>query len=434
MLFQVFALLASCLLAVQGLSLTGSRTLVVHDDKNVPSADYSKFVTLLKGHSLELSFVDVSEEDVDTIELFQMEDRKYDNLIVFPIKGKLLNKKVSSKALLQFFDKGGNIFTMTSPNAVAEPLRNYLNQLGIYPSPKGQQLVDYFQSDSAEEVLKVSSNLLQNRFVFESPDGKTSFSFGKSSVALLDNREQIVPILRASQTATINGKGDEEPWIEAGSQGYVVTGFQGLNNARTSWVGSVDFLKDESFNTNDQFISELIKWTFQEKSVIKSTGALHTHADGTPYDTLKYKVNDEVNYKVGLSEWVDDKWVPFVADDVQFELRQVDPYYRLTMVGAETDGEVQYYTTGDFKLPNRHGMFTFLTDYRREGLTFIREADVRAIRHLANDEYLRSWAITNAWVYMATIYVVIVSFVAFLIIFLTTSSKDKKATVTKKTN
>lgn len=427
MLF-ITTLLLTFLSCIQAISLTGSKTLIIYDDSQDSLDNYSKFLSLLESHSFEVSNFKLSSND--SLALLNGKENQFDNLIIFPNKVKGFNKLVPAKDLLKFFENGGNILSMTSPGFISTSVRVFLNQLGIYPSPRDAQLVDYF-TDSQIDDLKISSEFLINDKVFKTNETK-EFKFGKTSAALLDNREQIVPILKSSKTSFTKRK-SAEPWT-AGSQGYVATGFQNLINARAVWVGSIDFFNNNNFKINNEFIEELIKWNFNEKSIVKSVNPKHSHADGTPYDEIKYKVNDMVTYSIGISEWNGEKWIPYIADDVQFELRQIDPYYRLTLKQSEQTEDVQYYTTGDFKLPNRHGMFTFITDYKRSGLSFFKESDVKAIRHLANNEYPRSWEITNAWVYLSAIFGVIAAFVVFVIAFVTTKPSNNKVTVTKKNN
>ncbi|CAD6623759.1 BAG_1a_G0014260.mRNA.1.CDS.1 [Saccharomyces cerevisiae] len=407
-----------------------SRTLVLYDQSTEPLEEYSVYLKDLEQRNYKLEYLDINSTST-TVDLYDKEQRLFDNIIVFPTKGgKNLARQIPVKQLIKFFENEGNILCMSSPGAVPNTIRLFLNELGIYPSPKGHVIRDYF-SPSSEELV-VSSNHLLNKYVYNAKKSE-DFVFGESSAALLENREQIVPILNAPRTSFTESKGKCNSWT-SGSQGFLVVGFQNLNNARLVWIGSSDFLKNKNQDSNQEFAKELLKWTFNEKSVIKSVHAVHSHADGTSYDEEPYKIKDKVIYSVGFSEWNGEEWLPHIADDIQFELRQVDPYYRLTLSPSGNDSETQYYTTGEFILPDRHGVFTFLTDYRKIGLSFTTDKDVKAIRHLANDEYPRSWEISNSWVYISAICGVIVAWIFFVVSFVTTSSVGKKLETFKKTN
>ena len=439
----VFTLWSFTSVLVNGLSVTGSRTLVLIDGKVDDVDNYSRFIDLLQSHSFDVTPLPLTSRSTKIHIFDETGDRLYDNIVIFPIKGRHFNKQLSAKKLIQFSESGGNILTVTNPIAASDSILAYLNQLGIYPSPKDYFLQDYFQEVGGDNDnstnLQFQESCLLNPTIYkpqtETNDKPSSFSFGdQCSSALLDNREQLVPIMTASRTSFTRDADSNALW-GAGTQSYLVAGFQNLYNARTAWVGSMAFFNDANFEQNSQFVDELVKWVFKEKAVVEMTGFRHTHADGRSYEEVPYKVTDEVVYEIGLKMWDGEKWVPYVADDVQFELRQVDPYYRITMHSSSSDNgnESMNYTTGPFKLPTRHGMFKFMTDYKRPGWTFVEVEDVRAIRHLANDEYRRSWEITNAWVYLASIYSVICLFVAFVFFFLTTPM-SKAVPTEKKTN
>lgn len=398
-----------------------------------------------KGNNVDDNDDDTTDKSIDSIKYSILKnngENAFDHLIFFPSKTKqLIKEKINAKSIIKFFHNGGNILTITSPKQLSEPVRIYLNELGIYPSPKNQFLKDNFIDNDEKDQLFVSSDQLINKYVYYLNDENKVFNFGQSSVAILDNREQIVPIVRSSKTSFINSNKKKltkkDIWGQ-GSQTYLTVGFQGLNNARTVWVGSLDFFNDLNFIENESFINELINWNFNEKSVLRLNSANHSHVSGESYDAKPYKVNDPVEYNISLSQWVNNNWESFSSNDIQFELRQVDPYYRITMQEIKEDEaediDFTKYTTGPFKLPNRHGMFKFYLDYKRAGLSFIEHSDVKAIRHLANDEYSRSFEITNAWIYLASIFVVIISFISFIIIFLTTNSKMDKIIKEKKEN
>lgn len=409
---------------VYAASVHASKTLVFYDERLDQLDSFSNFLSDLKNREYELDYY--SANSTLDIELFEGENRLYDNLIVLPVKGKHINKLVSDKTLLQFYNDGGNILSVTSPSAVPDSIRLFLNQLGIFPSPKGYELVDNVQGS-----LKIDSSDFRDSRICDAKYG-SSITLNGASSALLDNREQIFPILAAPRTSYTKATG-KDSW-SVGSQGFLATAFQNLKNARVAWLGSVDFLKDEFYGNNGNFVQEIAKWVFQEKNVIRSVDASHFHVDGTSYDEVPYKIKDAVIYEVGFSEWNGEQWVPFITDDVQFELRMLDPYYRLTLKPGRQKDEIQYYTTGEFRLPDHHGVFTFETDYKRDGFSFAVQRDVRPIRNLAHSEYTRSGNISNAAVYLCSIFSVIFAWVIFIIFFITASPAVNKAVNTNKKN
>ncbi|CDF91619.1 related to Dolichyl-diphosphooligosaccharide--protein glycosyltransferase subunit WBP1 [Zygosaccharomyces bailii ISA1307] len=405
-------------------SVHPSRTLVLYDERLDQLGDFSRFFDNLKEREYDMHFS--SANSSARIDLYEGEHRLYDNLVVLPVKGKQVNKLIPVDLLLQFYNDGGDVLSVTDPAAVCDSVRLFLNQLGIYPSPRGYELVD-----NVKENLVFGPNELKNYHIHATKGDKSLF-VQNASAALLDNRQQLVPILAAPRTSFTRAAG-KDAWT-VGSQGFLAAGFQNLNNARVVWLGSVDFLKDAFYDNNGEFAQELAKWVFREKNVIKSLEPTHSHADGTTYETLPYKIKDIVVYEIGFSEWNGKKWQPYIADDIQFELRMLDPYYRLTLKPGRKEEQVQYYTTGEFNLPDHHGVFTFQTDYKRDGFSFVVQKDVRAIRNLAHSEYARSSEISNAAVYLTGIFAVIFAWIIFIIFFITAPPTIVKTVSSKKKN
>ncbi|AGO11770.1 AaceriADL003Cp [[Ashbya] aceris (nom. inval.)] len=394
------------------ISVHGMKSLLIYDSRITDLGQYKNFLDMLRERHYELEEVSVNGT-ASSISLYDGDIRLYDNLILFPIKSRTISKDINVKSLLQFFEDGGSVLAVTSPNGVTDSARVYLEQMKIHVSPKDYKLVDYFHEGSID-VIPVNTSTVKNKHVFSS-DAAFELTYSGSS-ALLKNDGLVIPVLPAPRTSqNKNKKGDQ--WT-VGSQGYLVASVQNLNNARTSWVGSDSFFNDSNWPKNGVFVEELIKWTFGEKAVIKSTGFTHKHSNGQSYDEAPYKIKDTIFYEIGFSEWNGSEWVPFHADDIQFELRMLDPYYRLTLTPSRTSSDSQYYSTGDFALPDHHGVYTFITQYMSRGLSFVIQKDVKPIRHLANDEYPRSYEITNSWVFLCSIYAVITLFVTFVAIYL----------------
>ncbi|AAS51918.2 ADL003Cp [Eremothecium gossypii ATCC 10895] len=396
------------------ISVHGMKTLLIYDSRITDLGQYQNFLGMLRERQYQVEEVSV-DGTASSISLYDGDVRLYDNLILFPIKSRTISKDINVKSLLQFFEEGGSVLAVTSPNGVTESARVYLEQMKIHVSPRDYKLVDYFH-DGPIDVLPVNTSTVRNKHIFSS-DSVSELTYSGSS-ALLRNDGLVIPVLPAPRTSLSKNKKGEQ-WT-AGSQGYLVASVQNLNNARTSWVGSDSFFNDGNWQKNGAFVEELIKWTFGEKAVIKSTGFTHKHSNGLTFDQLPYKIKDNIFYEIGFSEWNGSKWVPFHADDIQFELRMLDPYYRLTLEPSRVSVDSQYYSTGNFALPDHHGVYTFVTQYMNSGLSFVIQKDVKPIRHLANDEYPRSYEITNSWVFLCSISAVIALFVAFVAIYLFT--------------
>lgn len=93
----------------------------------------------------------------------------------------------------------------------------------------------------------------------------------------------------------------------------------------------------------------------------------------------------------------------------------LSPFQRLKLnyrkrQSTETEGVYQV----TFKIPDQHGVFNFFVDYKRPFLTSIEEKTTVPVRHMAHDEFTRSFLISGAWPYHAGITCTIVGWLAFV--------------------
>ncbi|CDO54515.1 similar to Saccharomyces cerevisiae YEL002C WBP1 Beta subunit of the oligosaccharyl transferase (OST) glycoprotein complex [Geotrichum candidum] len=416
------------------------KTLVLFDEGTHQEL-YSTFFADLKERGLELDFLNV--KDTADFDLIVDGENEYDNLLVLPTKVKSLGPKLKADTLLEFFNKGGNILAITNAVSSPESLREFLNELEISVAPRGYRAIDHFSYDTTDEikhdVIRVSERADSNIL-------STGEVLYRGSAAYLGNSNpHVVPIAHGSKTsyaydAADDGLALQTPWA-SGTQLYYVAGFQGNNNARVAWAGSSDLFSDEFFGLNPEnrkAAAELSKWTFQEKNVLKLEYSQHEAVNETAeWSTTSghalYHVKENVKYTAALSEWDGERWTPYVADDIQLEFVMLDPYYRLTFgAPVEQTATAAVYVT-EFKVPDQHGIFTFKLDYERPGLTFLRDHKTVTVRHTANDEWPRSWEITNSWVYMSSFLAVVGAWIAFVVFYLfigkggeTSTSKAKK--------
>lgn len=430
----MFSSFYKVLLVLIGFSLAASAagydTLLFYTD-NDDLSTYSQLVSTLEENNLNVFTHQINHEEQLPI-LDVNNNVIYKNLLILPNKAKKLASNIDSDSLLQYANKGGNVIVVTDNSGPQLDVNIFLNQLGIYPAPKGYKYIDYHNNGQIDPKFL-------NKFIVNLND-ETTLSFESPSVALISNSEYLIPLLQTPKSSfTTNldldndasvALSDDSVW-HSGNQGYLSVAFQGLNNGRILWLGSPSILADKDLDTN------IIQWTYQLKSVIKATFSNHKRVDSQNPDIEipfvdaddYYKVKDTTFYQIGLSKYEGDKdkWVPYTIDDegdhVQLEFIMLDPYYRLNLNHTgSTESEAIY--SALFKIPDQHGMFTFSVDYRRPGLSFVTVEEVVPIRHLANDEYARSWEIPNSSVYMAGYGVVVIGWLFFIVFYIFSSMKN----------
>lgn len=118
------------------------------------------------------------------------------------------------------------------------------------------------------------------------------------------------------------------------------------------------------------------------------------------------------------------------GDELQLEFSMLSPFWRLNLNLLESTADASVFGTG-FQIPDQHGIFNFMVNYKRSFLTSIEEKSTVTIRHRAHNEWPRSFTIPSAWPWVSSIYVTIAGFLAFVTLWL--YSAPPKAVGQKKT-
>lgn len=95
----------------------------------------------------------------------------------------------------------------------------------------------------------------------------------------------------------------------------------------------------------------------------------------------------------------------------------LSPFHRLTLEETSTTQSASIFTTS-FKLPDQHGIFNFLVNYKRPFLTNVFEKRTVTVRHFAHDEWPRSFDISGAWPWVAGIGVTVSGWLVFVLLWL----------------
>ncbi|KAK5656203.1 hypothetical protein OQA88_4964 [Cercophora sp. LCS_1] len=457
------SLLSFCLLVlvsvVSAISTTGNRLLVVLDDV-ADKADYSKFLGDLESRGFKLTFETPKSE---SLSLFHLGERAYDHLIVFPSKAKGLGPNLTANILLQFLNAQGNILlTLGSGYAAPSALVSLLDQLDIQlPADRTGLVVDHFNYDSIsapdthDVILLPPPGALRpgvkNYFGVGAPVGDV-LAFPHGVGATLGAGELLSPIVRAPRTAySYNPKEQAEvldDLFAAGEQLALVSAFQARNSARFTLVGSAEMLQDKWFDAevknvagaafktfNRGFAKRLSGWTFQEVGVLRVNWIEHRlNEAGASNETNPklYRIKNDVTYSISVSEWSWDSWTGYsvpLVDALQLEFSMLSPFHRLPLAldAARSTPEASVYTTS-FRLPDQHGIFNFKVNYKRPFLTNVEEKNTVSVRHMAHDEWPRSFVISGAWPWIAGIGATITGWLGFCALWMYSAPVGKKET------
>jgi len=446
---------------VSAISTAGDRLLVVLDDV-ADKEGYSKFLGDLETRGFKLSFETPKSE---SLKLFHLGERTYDHLIIFPTKVKGLGPNLTPNIILDFLGAKGNILlALSSSSAAPSSLVSLLAELDIQlPVDRTGLVVDHFNYDSesaadSHDVLllpppKPLRSDIKDIFSTGAPaDEVIAFPHGVG--ATLGAGELLTPILRAPRTAySYNPKEQAEAVTDdlfaAGEQLALVSTFQARNSARFTLVGAAELLQDKWFDAsvkevgsnkavktfNREFSKRLSGWTFQELGVLRVNWIEHhlNEKGATNESNPKiYRIKNDVTYTISLSEYAYDKWTAFTlpsTDTLQLEFSMLSPFHRLplTLDPKHSTLEQAAYTAS-FKLPDQHGIFNFKINYKRPFFSNLEEKNTVSVRHMAHDEWPRSFVISGAWPWITGIGATVVGWLGFCALWMYSAPVGKKET------
>ncbi|KAL6872554.1 Dolichyl-diphosphooligosaccharide-protein glycosyltransferase 48kDa subunit [Trichoderma longibrachiatum] len=437
--------------AVSAVSTSGNRLLVVLDDVAEKEA-YGQFLGDLTARGYQVSYETPRSEGLT---LFHLGERTYDHLLFLPSKVKGLGPNLTPNRLVDFVNANGNILVaLSSKVPTSTSLVSLLSELDIsLPVERTGTVVDHFNYDtiSAAEshdvlVLDAPSNIRPGlKPYFELPGGVLAFPHAVGHV--LGSGPLLTPVVRAPATAySYNPKEqaevlDADELFAAGQQLALVSVMQARNSARVTVLGSAEMLQDKWLDAkvaklggkstkteNKEFARRVAGWTFQEIGVLRVNSVEHHLQGSEELNPGIYRVKNDVSYTISLSEYVWDKWVPFVLpedDLLQLEFSMLSPFHRLNLELTGTTDDAAIYGVS-FTLPDQHGIFNFLVNYKRSFLSNVEEKNTVSVRHFAHDEWPRSFVISGAWPWISGIGATVTGFLGFCAIWMYSKPVGKK--------
>ncbi|KAL6866484.1 oligosaccharyl transferase glycoprotein complex, beta subunit [Amphichorda felina] len=439
---------------VSAASTSGNRLLVVADDVADKEA-YTTFFGDLAARGYEITYDTPRSDD---LKLFHLGERTYDHLVFLPTKVKALGPKLTPNILVDFVNAEGNILIAQSSNyASSTSMVSFLNEIGIsLPTERTDLVVDHFNFDT------VSAPEKHDVLVLDAPSPvragiKPLFSVGEGAVLALPRTvghalgasQLLTPILRAPATAYSYNPKEQGDVVEAdelfgaGAQLALVSAFQARNSARVAVLGSAEMLQDKWFDAqvarqgekkiataNREFAKWLSGWTFQEVGVLRVNNIEHRLKGDNETNPGIYRVKTEVSYSISVSEYSWDSWRPYTlpeSDALQLEFSMLSPFHRLDLEPIETTADATVYGT-TFILPDQHGIFNFRVNYKRPFLSNVDEKNTVSVRHIAHDEWPRSFVISAAWPWISGIGATITGFLAFCAVWVYSRPAPSKKT------
>ncbi|KAM6500952.1 oligosaccharyl transferase beta subunit [Amanita muscaria] len=428
----LFWLTAVAIAGVHARSSAGDSVLVVVEPEH--QAKYSIFFQNIKDRGYELTFRAPQTEEPRLVEF---DAPKFSHVVILAPEIKSIAKDIGPQGLVDVLSRGVNLLVALPQKQ--SPLSAFAAEFSLILPPPNTHLISYFpeRNESATTIPVAPSKdhpILTN--------GITPIWFSGAPHALSTN-PYLVPILHAP-TQSFAGepdspgdvladaaeKGGEGLW--AGGQLGIVTGFQASNNARVTFVGGREVFSDEfaqkeinpgTKSGNTQFVNDIVAWTFQESLVFRVDKVEHRGLN-TPTSSDKYTVNDNVIFSAYISKYdpQTSTWAPYSGiEDLQLEFTMLDPHIRTALLPeSETPGK--YSVT--FRVPDRHGVFKFVINHRRNGMTYLQSSTTVAVVPPRHDEYPRF--LSAAWPYYVGAMSTSIGFVLFSALWMARDVREEK--------
>lgn len=362
--------------------------------------------------------------------------------------------------------------------SVIVPISDQLKKLpGVFPSSFSAELPFVYKG----LAHRVGSNPLAFSILKPSV---TSYSFElpsvDSSLEKLDNPDRTVLLGSDADASLISAFQllDTDRRNRDQTNSPKRTGSAG----RVVWCGSIAAFSNElidlksvksrdgitySGTSNLQVLTTLISWLTQQHGVLRVESTSHERVKQHENDLREqyeerqmtdgengeikhvqrmYRIMDTVTYHIDISQHTPSGWTPAPTDlDLQVSLVMLDPYIttNLTSTGApqsviasslnttlSTTTPIFTRYSSTFRLPDKHGVYTFVVDWKRHGWSYIHTRDTAPVRPFNHDEHPRG--LHSAWPYVTGAFTTIVAFLLFVVIWVCSSDEGMEGKRTKK--
>jgi oligosaccharyltransferase complex subunit beta len=401
-ILSFLSLFACILLSTVSLADTdgqGKRLLALLDNYGIRET-HSTFFRSLKDRGFQITYKVADDAD---LALSKYSEYSYDHLLLFCPNVVEFGGNVSSKAIIDFIDAGGNVLIAAS-SQLTEPIKEVAGECGIEFSDEETFVIDPFNADVNDQglstlIVSETENLINNKVIVgnSKSSGTPLLYRGVGMTADPENPLLIEVLTGSSSSYTYN---PSEAIVDyphsVGKNTLLVAALQARNNARVLFVGSLDFFSNDFFESsvqkaagkrfdksgNEDLCVSLSQWTFKEVGVVRVASVVH-HRVGETTAPAAYTIKENMVYTINIQEISNGKWVPFQAADVQFEFVRLDPFVRKTLAKQGVNYQLQ------FQIPDVYGVFKCVVDYNRIGYTHLFSSTQVSVHPMLHTEYER---------------------------------------------
>ena len=260
----------------------------------------------------------------------------YDALILLAPREELDPREVESARRL--LARGGSLLLALGPRA-ANSTVELAKGFGLNLDTPGREVHDFSSPRSSADGRSFSSDAFAG-FAAGRGYGPVELAPGVVPV-MVPTRSELASALLRGSPAAFGARPGERDLGASGGGIALVTAVETRSAGRAVVLAGLGALGGRE---SQQFRRDVLAWGLRERGVLRAVEARHWKEGGFGDRAGgMYRIKDELGFAVRLEEWRRDAaegggWVPFKADDVQVELRMLDPYVRK---GLKYLGEVR---------------------------------------------------------------------------------------------
>lgn len=359
-------------------------------------------------------------------------------MLLTPSVSNFKSGEVNQEILLKFFDSGRSIYIALDENTKSFG-RDFVKEFGaeLFPlkatltgGEKGQRSIKNTTDHSVVWTKSVNKDIENNIAKLETP-----IAYRGTAFKLDSDNDYVFPILSGDKSVKVESSKDDAKVKKIknmkGKHMTLVAGYQSRYNQRVVMTGSVDMCTDDFISdkksSNFDFCLNILKWNFQQKSVLRLDNFDHSLVDTSLIESgrqkrQEYKLKDEIQVSFDILEKVDGEWVPFKNSDVKLQFIMLNPYVTKKM---KFDDQGKY--TTKFHVPDHNGVYKFKIDFNKHGYSRVFLEKIAPVRVFNHDEFPKY--VPSSYPYYGVVLAVIAAFVLFTISFATTEDvkiKTKK--------
>jgi len=402
-----------------------SRNVLVILDNSAILETHSLFIKQLT----DLGFnTDIKIAEDSTMSLKKYGEYLYQDIVLLAPRAEELGGGLTADSIIEFIDDGGNVF-IVADSETGNVIRDITAECGIELDEDGTTVIDHLHFSAQDQgfhnlLLANSANLIKSEKIV----GKSSNPLLYRGLGMVtDPANPLVFTILSGSSSSYSHNPTEliKDYPHAvGKNTVLIGGLQARNNARIVVSGSMEFLSDVFFTSeeggklvgNQELTVSLLSWCFHQTGVIRIDSVSHKLA-GEAATPSFYTIRENCEFSIKMSEYVNGAWVPYKADDVQMEFVRIDPFVRQRMINKNG------LLTAKFKIPDVYGVFKFKVDYSRLGLTSVNTVTQVSVHPLQHNQYERF--IPSAYPYYASAFSMMAGVFVFSFAFLHMKEETK---------